>query len=128
MPRKDFITLISTGLNTFFVRYFDTVIVMYIFSPFSSYIFFRWKYAYLLWNHKTSLTPTTFYCGALPSQENEQSCICVLNLSILPLFLVIFIHVLDLGDNCIVFENFTASIVDFMVAIIRLLVPLTRRQ
>ena len=28
----------------------------------------------------------------------------------------------------IVFENFTASIVDFMVANIRLLVPLTRRQ
>jgi hypothetical protein len=32
------------------------------------------------------------------------------------------------GDNCIVFENFTASIGDLMVANIRLLAPLTRRQ
>ena len=32
------------------------------------------------------------------------------------------------GDNCVVFERFTASIVDFMVANIRLLAPLTRRQ
>jgi hypothetical protein len=54
---------------------------MYIFSPFSSlYIFFRWKYAYLLGNHKkTSLTPTTFYWGPVPSQDNEKSCICVNN-------------------------------------------------
>ena len=32
------------------------------------------------------------------------------------------------GDNCIVFENFMSSIVDLMVANIRLLVPLTRRK
>jgi len=32
------------------------------------------------------------------------------------------------GDNWIVFEYFTASIVDFMVANIRLLAPLTRLQ
>ena len=32
------------------------------------------------------------------------------------------------GNNCIVFENCTASIVDFMVANIRLLAPLERRQ
>jgi hypothetical protein len=31
-------------------------------------------------------------------------------------------------DNCIVFENFTASIVDLMVANIRLLAPLSRRH
>jgi hypothetical protein len=30
--------------------------------------------------------------------------------------------------NCIEFENFTASIVNLMVANIRLLAPLTRRQ
>jgi hypothetical protein len=35
---------------------------------------------------------------------------------------------LSKGDNCIVFENFTASIVDIMVANIRLLAPLSRRQ
>jgi len=33
-----------------------------------------------------------------------------------------------LGDNCIVFEHFTASIVDVMVVNIRLLAPLSRRQ
>ena len=32
------------------------------------------------------------------------------------------------SDNCIVIENFTTSIVDFMVANIRLLAPQTRRQ
>jgi hypothetical protein len=37
-------------------------------------------------------------------------------------------HCGELGDNCIVFENFTASIVDLMIANIRLLAPLTRRQ
>ena len=34
----------------------------------------------------------------------------------------------QLGDNCIVFENFTASIIDLMIANIRLLAPLSRRQ
>ena len=34
----------------------------------------------------------------------------------------------QVGNNCIVFENFTASIVDLMVANIRLLAPLSRRQ
>jgi hypothetical protein len=31
-------------------------------------------------------------------------------------------------DNCIVFENFTASVFDLMVANIRLLASVTRRQ
>jgi len=26
-----------------------------------------------------------------------------------------FMHIFQLGDNCIVFENFTASIIDLMV-------------
>lgn len=100
--------------------YFDPLIVMYIFSPLSSlYIFFRWKYAYLMifWNHNT-----TFYWGSLPSQASEQSCICVLNVSILPLFLVIFIHV-----QCIRFWNFLTAIFLYFILLLEVILCVENR-
>jgi hypothetical protein len=36
-----------------------------------------------VWLHKTSLTPPLFIEVTVPSKENEQSCICVLGVSIL---------------------------------------------
>jgi hypothetical protein len=38
-----------------------------------------------VWNHKTSLTSPLFIEAPVPHQESEQSCICVLGVSILPL-------------------------------------------
>jgi len=37
------------------------------------------------WVHKTSLTPPPFIEVSVPSLESERSCICVLQISILPL-------------------------------------------
>ena len=40
--------------------------------------------------HKTSLTPPLFIEVPVPSQESERSCICVLEVSILPPWLLQF--------------------------------------
>ena len=39
-----------------------------------------------VWVHKTSLTPPPFIEVSVQRGESEQSCICVLDVSILPLF------------------------------------------
>ena len=39
-----------------------------------------------LWAYKTSITPPLYIEVSVPSQDSERSCICVLEVSILPLF------------------------------------------
>jgi hypothetical protein len=51
-----------------------------------------------VWTHKTSLTPPLFIEVLVPSQESEQSCICVLRVSILHLS-TIFIGFYNCSDS-----------------------------
>ena len=60
-----------------------------------------------VWSHKTSLTPPLFIEEHIPSEECEQSCICVLEVSILPLF-QFFCWILELLRRC-VFSFFMSS-------------------
>ena len=54
------------------------------------------------WVHKTNLTPPLFIEVAMPSQECDRSCICLLLISILPLlFLRFFYCILQLFWQCI---------------------------
>jgi hypothetical protein len=49
-----------------------------------------------VWVHKTSLIPPPFIEVPVPSQESKRSCICMLEVSILPLFLR-FLNCFDNG-------------------------------
>jgi hypothetical protein len=44
-----------------------------------------------VWADKTSLTAPLFIEVPVPSQESERSCICVLRVSIVPLFTIFLI-------------------------------------
>jgi len=45
--------------------------------------------------NKTSLTPPLFITVPVPNQARDRSCICMLQLSILSLFLRFFYYILD---------------------------------
>ena len=57
-----------------------------------------------VWVQKTSLIPPHFIEVPVPSQESKRSCICMLEVSILPLFLR-FLNCFDNGIFCVFFSS-----------------------
>jgi hypothetical protein len=60
-----------------------------------------------VWVHQTSLTPPLIIEVPVPDQESERSCICVLEVSVLPLGTVCFLFwILELFRKCDIFFAF----------------------